>query len=72
MDTGIKLKICDIAIMQMLDIKMNYDEQRESIIGINSLFLAPELSAGKVWNLQVSKKADIWSLGVIIYLLVTG
>ena len=36
------------------------------------MFLAPEIIAGKVTNEQVSKKADVWSLGVIIYLLVSG
>ena len=56
----------------MLDIKIDFDEQRENISGISSMFIAPEIIADKVRNDQVSKKADIWSLGVIIYLLITG
>ena len=56
----------------MLDIKIDCDEQRENISGIGSMFLAPEITSGKIRNDQVSKKADIWSLGVIIYLLITG
>ena len=56
----------------MLDIKIDCDEQRENISGIGSMFLAPEITSGKIRNDQASKKADIWSLGVIIYLLITG
>ena len=51
----------------MLDLRITCEEQRESITGISHMFLAPEIMTGKV-----SKKADIWSLGVIMYLLVTG
>ena len=41
----------------------------EKICGINRLFCAPEVQANRE---NCTKKADVWSLGVILYFLVTG
>lgn len=37
------------------------------ISGIDRVYLAPELS-----QYQMSAKSDVWSIGIIIYLLITG
>ena len=38
--------------------------------GIDQIFIAPELLATN--GSKITEKADSWSLGVILYLLVTG
>ena len=41
-----------------------------SIDKINRLFMAPEAKESEFDNQKVTSKADIWSLGAILYLLV--
>ena len=38
--------------------------------GIDRIFMAPELLATK--GSKITEKADSWSLGVILYILITG
>ena len=41
------------------------------ITGLDRLFLAPELSKSVEWNAK-SPLNDVWSIGAMLYLLITG
>ena len=66
LDPAIELHISNIAIMQMLDIAKK--NQKYKISGLNNVFFAPELKSGG----NATAKADIWSVGVILYMIVVG
>lgn len=66
--------------MQMLDFSESKDT-KEKICGIDRMFLAPELktkggtstkSKATPHASKATMKADVYSTGVILYLLVTG
>ena len=57
------LKIIDLGICKIL----SYGEKAKEPIGTNG-YISPEIYLNK----DYSFKADIWSLGVILYLLITG
>ena len=63
-DSNIKtLKIIDLGVCKTL----SYEEKTKEPIGTNG-YIAPEIYLQK----EYSFKIDVWSLGVILYLLVTG
>ena len=64
----IQLKITDLAMMQLIDVA--YPALHEKISGIDRIFLAPEV----ITNTQTvpNPRSDTWSLGIILYLLITG
>ena len=64
----IKLKISDLAIMQLIDLQSSQSRVAESMSGINKMFVAPEIRDEG----RLTIKADTWSLGAILYLLVVG
>ena len=57
--------------MQLIDL-MPYSSIFKRMSGTNHLFLAPEMKLAAASNILVTPKADVWSLGVIMYLLVVG
>ena len=68
---SIKTQICNLAIMQLIDL-MPYSSIFKKMSGTNHLFLAPEMRMAATSNILITAKADVWSFGVIMYLLVTG
>ena len=68
----IAVQITEIAVMQLLDAtcQSNSKDRSRFISGIDQIFLAPELSDAN--GARITEKADSWSLGVILYLLITG
>mmetsp|Transcript_11000 Transcript_11000/g.18746 ORF Transcript_11000/g.18746 Transcript_11000/m.18746 type:complete len:277 (+) Transcript_11000:103-933(+) len=58
------IKLCDFGSSVM----WNIDDTCNKVIG-SEYYIAPEILRGGSYS---STKADIWSLGVILYLLVTG
>ena len=61
-----KIELCNVETMLLVDPETF--ENTKALSGVNLLFLAPELYAEDVND----PKVDIWSVGVILYLLVTG
>ena len=57
--------------MQLLDL-MPCSNIFKRMSGTNHLFLAPEMKLAATSNMLITPKADVWSLGVIMYLLVVG
>ena len=62
-----KLDLTSVETMILADV-MSTDLIKE-MSGVNLLFLAPELFQGDV---ETDWKVDVWSIGQILYLLVTG
>ena len=52
----------------MLLINMNYPQHQSEISGIDKIFVAPEL----IRKNEPRAENDIWSIGTILYLLITG
>ena len=69
MENVVTLRISDVAILQLLDLTGNFNVKK--ICGIDRCFLAPELLL-KDHGVEISTKADVWSVGVILYVLITG
>lgn len=67
----IVLRISDIAMMQIVDLA--YPQLHEKISGIDRIYIAPEImnSTPDSENV-VTGKADVWSLGVIMFILISG
>ena len=51
----------------MLDV--TNPELHQQVSGIDRIFIAPEIING---DTTVTEKADIWTLGVILYILIIG
>ena len=69
MENDVTLRIADVAIAQLLDLTGSFNVKK--ICGIDRCFLAPELLLKDPY-VPVSTKADIWSVGVILYILLSG
>ena len=52
----------------MILINQKYPDRHYNVTGVDRLFLAPELYKKN----EISEANDIWSIGVILYLLITG
>ena len=61
-----RLEIENVETMLLAD-SMN-QEAHKDLTGVNLLYLAPEYFTG----MKCNWKADVWSIGTILYLLVTG
>ena len=71
-EATIKLRISHIAIMQLIDVS-GHLTLGEKICGTNKVYIAPELlQKSQQQSLSVSEKADVWSVGAILYMLVIG
>lgn len=66
-DPCIKLRIADIAINQILDLDRRQRYQ-DKVSGMDHIFIAPEVRYQNV----CTSKADTWSVGIILYLMITG
>ena len=69
MDHDVSLRITDVAIMQLIELTGSFNMKK--ICGIDRCFLAPELVI-KDPSINITPKADVWSIGVILYILVAG
>ena len=72
-DNDIKVRITDVAIVQLLEFSGSFSVKK--IGGIDRSFLAPEiiLSTNKQASFEpITAKADVWSVGAILYVLITG
>ena len=69
MENDVTLRITDVAIAQLLDLTGSFNVKK--ICGIDRCFLAPELLLKNPY-VPISPKADVWSVGVILYILITG
>ena len=67
--SSIDIQVTDVAVMQLIDVPEKLKMYEEKICGINRLFCAPEVQEN---SQNCTEKADVWSLGVILYFLVTG
>ena len=68
-DSQIKVTITDIALMTLVKFTDTSKIER-SIDLVNRMFLAPEVKENEFDDRTVTPKADIWSLGVIMFLLI--
>ena len=64
----IKVRIQHVALMQLIDCKRDV-AQADKICPINRIFIAPEVKNEKT---IVTEMADIWSIGAILYFLVSS
>ena len=69
MENDVKLRIADAAIMQLLDLTGTFSVKK--ICGIDRCFIAPEILL-KDPSIVITSKADVWSVGVILYIIITG
>ena len=69
-ETEIKLRINYITMMQLLDVA-EHISLHDKMCGTNKIYLAPEINE-HTHRSQITKKADVWSTGVILYVLVIG
>ena len=69
MEDEVSLRIADVAIMQFLDLTTSFNVKK--ICGIDRCFLAPELLLNDP-SVAISPKADVWSVGVILYIMISG
>ena len=53
--------------MQLIDV--TFPALQNRISGVDRMFMAPEIVSG---DSVITAKADTWTLGVILYLLVCG
>ena len=66
MTESIQLQLQDVTMMQLIDTLDNITEEQKTC-GQNRVFAAPEIE-----NQPVTEKADVWSIGAILYVLHTG
>ena len=65
-DPKITVRITEIAVMELVQFLDDIRVIKE-INGISKLFLAPEIQLDST---KASSKADVYSLGVILYILI--
>ena len=65
-NSKISLQITDVAMMLLINEKC--PARHFQISGVDRLFVAPELYRDN----EVSPLNDVWSIGIILYLLITG
>lgn len=65
-----KVRVADIAIMQLIDIPHRVSIE-QTISDVNRIFVAPELFEDDERSCRITEKADIYSVGAILYLLIT-
>ena len=66
--SSIEIQVTDVAMMQLIDVPEKLKMYEKKICGLNRLFCAPEVQANRE---NCTNKADVWSLGVILYFMVT-
>lgn len=69
MDHNISLRIANVAVMQLLEATGCFTSKK--ISGIDRYYQAPELILRDP-TIQITGKADVWSVGVILYIMITG
>ena len=70
--TDFELKIANLPMLLLLDHACCNSRHDKNFGGADGIFIAPELHKEQHHRCEASDKADIWSLGVILYMLVTG
>ena len=68
-DENVRLRISDVAVMQLLDLTDKFSVKKISCI--DRCYLAPELLLNDPAAV-ISAKTDVWSVGVILYIMITG
>ena len=58
-------------MIQLIDVPKDVTLE-EKICGLNRAFFAPEVIEGGTAEQPVTVKADVWSIGALLYLMLSG
>lgn len=70
-DKNKRIKLIDFGFSCFTDTEINQYQCTAFRVG-SPLFMSPEVIKGKIKNLEIYKKADVWAFGITMYILVNN